>query len=137
MDAVYKLAFSKPYVESVAWADLADMSHMLPGGGLLDDMLKPKPAYTREARDLGLEGEVVLDVLFTASGDVRVLTVMRGLGHGLDEAAVRAAQARRACRARRAGSPASMLAGATGRSMRAGLLAGARAGRAKLATPVH
>jgi len=45
MDAVYKLAFSKPYVESVAWADLADMSHTIPGGGLLDDMLKPKPSY--------------------------------------------------------------------------------------------
>jgi hypothetical protein len=47
MDAVYKLAFSKPYVESVAWADLADMSHSLPGGGLLDDMLKPKPSYNK------------------------------------------------------------------------------------------
>src|SRR5438552_9195305 len=47
MDAVYKLAFSKPYVESVAWADLADMSHTLPGCGLLDDMLKPKPAYAK------------------------------------------------------------------------------------------
>ena len=47
MDAVYKLAFSKPYVESVAWADLADMSHSLPGCGLLDDMLKPKPSYVK------------------------------------------------------------------------------------------
>ena len=47
MDAVYKLAFSKPYVESVAWGDLADLSHKLPGGGLLDDMLKPKPSYTK------------------------------------------------------------------------------------------
>ena len=45
MDAVYKLAFSKPYVESVAWGDLADLSQNLPGGGLLDDMLKPKPSY--------------------------------------------------------------------------------------------
>jgi hypothetical protein len=47
MDAVYKLAFSKPYVESVAWADLADLSHTLPGGGLLDDLLKPKPSYVK------------------------------------------------------------------------------------------
>ena len=66
---------------------------------------KPKPAYTREARDLGLEGEVVLDVLFTASGDVRVLTVMRGLGHGLDEAAVRAAEQIRFRPAQRDGRP--------------------------------
>jgi hypothetical protein len=47
MDAVYKLAFSKPYVESVAWGDLADLSQQLPGGGLLDDMLKPKPSYMK------------------------------------------------------------------------------------------
>jgi endo-1,4-beta-xylanase len=47
MEAVYKLAFSKPYVESVAWGNLADLSHTIPGGGLLDDMLKPKPSYTK------------------------------------------------------------------------------------------
>jgi hypothetical protein len=47
MDAVYKLAFSKPYVESVAWGDFADLSQNLPGGGLLDDMLKPKPSYLK------------------------------------------------------------------------------------------
>ena len=44
---MYKLAFSKPYVESVAWGNLADLSHTIPGGGLLDDMLKPKPAYLK------------------------------------------------------------------------------------------
>jgi hypothetical protein len=47
MDAVYKLAFSKPYVESVAWGNFADLSHTIPGGGLLDDMLKPKPSYLK------------------------------------------------------------------------------------------
>jgi hypothetical protein len=47
MDAVYKLAFSKPYVESVAWGDFADLSQNLPAGGLLDDMLKPKPSYVK------------------------------------------------------------------------------------------
>ncbi|HYO07430.1 MAG TPA: endo-1,4-beta-xylanase [Tepidisphaeraceae bacterium] len=47
VDAVYKLAFSKPYVESVAWGNLADLSHTIPGGGLLDDMLQPKPSHVR------------------------------------------------------------------------------------------
>ena len=47
IEAFYKLAFSKPYVESVAWGNLADLSHTIPGGGLLDDMLKPKPAYAK------------------------------------------------------------------------------------------
>jgi len=52
---------------------------------------KPRPVYTAEARQMRIEGEVLLDVMFAASGDIRVLRVMRGLGHGLDEAAQRAA----------------------------------------------
>jgi hypothetical protein len=47
MDAVYKLALSKPYVESIAWANLADVNQSMPGGGLLDDMLKPKPSFEK------------------------------------------------------------------------------------------
>lgn len=47
MDAVYHLALSKPYVESLAWVDLADIHPTLPGGGLLDDVLRPKPAFTQ------------------------------------------------------------------------------------------
>ena len=53
---------------------------------------KPNPVYTEEARRLGLEGEVLIQVVFPASGPVRVIRVTKGLGHGLDEAAVRAAQ---------------------------------------------
>lgn len=54
---------------------------------------KPKPVYTAEAIKLNLEGEVLLEVVFPASGgEVRVNRVMKGLGHGLDEAAMRAAQ---------------------------------------------
>jgi TonB family protein len=52
---------------------------------------KPQPVYTEEARALRLEGEVLLEVLFTASAEVRVLRVLRGLGHGLDESAVASA----------------------------------------------
>jgi TonB family protein len=53
---------------------------------------KPNPVYSDEARKLGLEGEVLVEVIFLASGEVRVLRVAHGLGHGLDEAAMRAAQ---------------------------------------------
>lgn len=53
---------------------------------------KPTPAYTDEARQMKVEGEVLLEVVLEASGRVRVLRVVRGLGHGLDESAVRAAQ---------------------------------------------
>jgi TonB family protein len=53
---------------------------------------KPTPAYTAEARELRIEGEVSLRVTFLASGEVRVLEVLDGLGHGLDEAAMDAAK---------------------------------------------
>src|SRR6185312_7586893 len=43
-----------------------------------------RPAYTAEARQMHIEGEVLLDVMFAASGEIRVLKVVRGLGHGLD-----------------------------------------------------
>jgi TonB family protein len=54
--------------------------------------LKPSPAYTDEARALKIEGEVVLEVEFTATDEVRVLRVVNSIGHGLDEMAVRAAE---------------------------------------------
>jgi hypothetical protein len=45
--AAYRIALSKPYIESIAWGNLADINPSLPAGGLLDDMLKPKPAFAR------------------------------------------------------------------------------------------
>jgi TonB family protein len=53
---------------------------------------KPRPDYTEEARNLKLEGEVLLSVIFKANGQIQVLGVTKGLGHGLDESAIRAAQ---------------------------------------------
>ncbi|MDB5331363.1 MAG: hypothetical protein JWP03_2514 [Phycisphaerales bacterium] len=47
MEAVYSMALSKPFIESVSWANLADLRQTIPGGGLLDDMLRPKPAFQR------------------------------------------------------------------------------------------
>jgi TonB family protein len=55
-------------------------------------LFKPAPAYTDEARALKLEGEVLLEVEFSASSQVRVVRIVRGLGHGLDESAARAAE---------------------------------------------
>jgi TonB family protein len=52
---------------------------------------KPNPVYTQEARDLKLQGEVLLEVSFAANGTLHVNKVVRGLGHGLDEAAIAAA----------------------------------------------
>jgi TonB family protein len=52
---------------------------------------KPKPIYTQEARDLRIEGEVSLEVIFSAKGSIQVLRVIQGLGHGLDQSALQAA----------------------------------------------
>jgi TonB family protein len=68
-------------------------------------LFKPKPEYTDEARKLKLEGEVLVRVLFTAAGEVRLLDVLRGLGHGLDETATLAAQQIKFRPAQRNGQP--------------------------------
>ena len=53
---------------------------------------KPKPVYTQEGRAKKIEGEVLLQVVFTAQGEVKVQSVLRGLGYGLDESAENAAR---------------------------------------------
>ena len=53
---------------------------------------KPNPVYTEEARRLHVQGEVLLRVVFAASGKLQILGVAEGLGHGLDQAAIQAAQ---------------------------------------------
>jgi TonB family protein len=71
---------------------------------------KPTPIYTDEARKLRIEGEVLLEVMFEASGRLRVLRVVRGLGHGLDENAQRAAEQIRFKPAMKDGQPADSTA---------------------------
>ena len=58
----------------------------------LEIVSKPIPDYTREARQLKVEGDVVLRVTFTSNGRVVVQSIVHGLGHGLDEEARRVAQ---------------------------------------------
>jgi TonB family protein len=73
----------------------APRQHMIaaqPDSVPVEIVSKPKPVYTDEARQLHIEGEVLVEVVFTAAGQVHALRVVRGLGHGLDEAALRAAE---------------------------------------------
>jgi TonB family protein len=65
---------------------------------------KPNPVYTDEARQLKLQGEVLLEAMFGANGQLHVNRVVRGLGHGLDEAAIVAANKMRFKPALRNGS---------------------------------
>ena len=53
---------------------------------------KPRPVYTEEGKKLKVEGEVLIEVVFGATGQIKIVKVVRGLGHGLDEAALRAAE---------------------------------------------
>ncbi len=71
----------------------------------VDILDKPKPEYTAEGRSLKLEGDVVIDMVFLSNGTVKVNRVISGLGHGLDEAAVRAAQQIKFKPAKREGQP--------------------------------
>lgn len=66
---------------------------------------KPNPTYTDEGRKRHIEGEVQLDVVFMANGQLKVLGVTRGLGFGLDEAAIAAAQKIQFVPAKRGGQP--------------------------------
>jgi len=77
-------------------------------GGLttpVEITFKPNPVYTDEARKLKLEGEVLLEVSFSATGALQVNRVVKGLGHGLDEAAMAAANKMRFKPALRNGQP--------------------------------
>ena len=90
---------SRPKTEAVA-------PKMVPA----EILVKPLPVYTDEAKKLRIEGEVLLEVVFESSGKLRVVRVIRGLGHGLDEAAVQAAEQIHFKPALRDGQPADSTA---------------------------
>jgi TonB family protein len=58
----------------------------------LEVLSKPPVRYTPEAKQLRVQGDVILRVTFTAAGEVVVQGVVRGLGHGLDQEAMHEAQ---------------------------------------------
>jgi len=68
-------------------------------------LFKPRPAYTEEARAKKLEGDVLLQVVFTSSGEVKIERIVQGLGYGLDESAETAARQIRFRPAQRDGQP--------------------------------
>jgi TonB family protein len=74
----------------------------------LEVLYKPPVRYTPEARQMRIQGDVVLKVTFLASGRVVVEGVVRGLGHGLDQEAQRVAQQIRFRPATRDGRPVDL-----------------------------
>jgi TonB family protein len=71
----------------------------------IEILSKPSAQYTSEARQMKVQGDVILRVTFMASGRVVVQGVVRGLGHGLDEEARRVAEQIRFRPATRNGQP--------------------------------
>ena len=66
---------------------------------------EPRAQYTAEAQQAKIQGEVTLQVRFLASGQVEVVRVVNGLGHGLDEQARHVAESIRFKPAMRNGQP--------------------------------
>jgi TonB family protein len=86
--AVQTSGFGSQEVSHTAAKTLTDTSASTAS---VEITFKPRPAYTDEAKALRLEGEVLLEVLFGANGQLHVNRVVKGLGHGLDENAMAAA----------------------------------------------
>ena len=68
---------------------------------------KPDPLYTREARRVGVQGNVVLKVLLLGDGKLDRVRVVRRLPYGLTENAIRAACEIKFKPAIKAGQPVS------------------------------
>ena len=79
-----------------------------PAATNLEVISKPPVQYTAEARQLKVQGDVVLRVTFLATGQVVVQGVVRGLGHGLDEEARKVASQIRFRPATRDGHPVDL-----------------------------
>jgi len=51
-------------------------------------IFQPLPEYNEEARQLRVEGSVLLEAVVRTDGRVDSVKVIKGLGHGLDESAI-------------------------------------------------
>jgi TonB family protein len=82
-----------------------------PGAGITPPGLlrEVKPDYTEEARRRGTEGDVVLEIVVRRDGSVGEITIVQGLGSGLDQRAVSAVRQWRFSPARRHGTPVDVI----------------------------
>jgi protein TonB len=82
-----------------------------PGSGIDPPRLlrEIKADYTDEARRRNLTGDVVLEIVVKSDGSVGDITVLDGLGAGLDQRAVAAVRQWRFAPARRRGEPVDVI----------------------------
>ena len=72
-------------------------------------LYEARPRYTEEARQSGVEGDVVLEIVVRSDGSVGDVRVLRRLGSGLDEQAVQAVRQWKFSAATRFGTPVDVL----------------------------
>jgi TonB family protein len=77
-----------------------------PGSGITPPSIlrEVKPDYTEDARRRGIEGDVVLEIVVRSDGSVGPVTLLQGLGAGLDQRAIDAVRQWRFSPARRQGT---------------------------------
>jgi TonB family protein len=82
-----------------------------PGSGIDPPRLlrEVKAQYTEDARRQGVTGGVVLEIVVRHDGTVGEVTVLQGLGHGLDERAIAAVRSWQFSPARRKGQPVAVV----------------------------
>lgn len=82
-----------------------------PGSGIEPPTIvhEVKPDYTEEARQRGIRGEVVMEIVVKRNGTVGDVKVLQGLGHGLDERAIDAVKQWTFHAATRKGTPVDVM----------------------------
>jgi protein TonB len=82
-----------------------------PGSGIDPPTLlrEVRPDYTEAARQRGVEGDVLMEIVVRRDGSVGDVRVLQGLGHGLDGRAVQAVRQWRFQPARLRGQPVDVL----------------------------
>jgi TonB family protein len=82
-----------------------------PGSGIDPPRIvrEVKPTYTEEARRRGLQGDVLLEIVVLRDGAVGQVTLLQGLGAGLDQRAIEAIRQWRFAPAQRRGVPVDVI----------------------------
>ena len=82
-----------------------------PGSGIEPPRLlrEVKADYSEDARRLGIQGEVVMEIVVMSNGSVGDVKILKRLGAGLDERAIQAVRQWRFAPATRKGSAVDVL----------------------------
>src|SRR5215471_13855710 len=100
-------SISAPSVQNVRFAQEISATDLVTPPKVLSH---PAAVYTDEARRRGIEGSVIVQARFDEYGSATVLKVMKGLGYGLDDAALEVLKAWRFSPALRNGLPVTAVA---------------------------